>query len=89
MTPEQIEIERKKFEEHFKDRKGYLKRDPANGFYINKHTAGLWAGWLACCDSLCVTLPKRGIGYYEDDMVNLDDVIERLQSAGINYRVEE
>jgi hypothetical protein len=104
MTPEQIEIERKKFEECFiKSHPELMRMSPntlriVDGEYINEVAHYKLLGWLACCesrDSLCVTLPKEWLSV--DDSVTPDlnkwyraDIVQkRLKSAGINYRVEE
>ena len=34
-----------------------------------------------------IELPKRGKGYYLDDMVNIDNVIESIQEAGYQYTI--
>lgn len=94
MTPEQIEIERKKFETWFlteNDISGLFKN--YNGDYVGWHAHFSFKAWLASRDSLCVTLPEIHICYdsKEEKVRHLDyeDMIFNLQSAGINYRVEE
>jgi hypothetical protein len=98
MTPEQIEIESKKFEEFMRDKHSYmcLDKTPDGSIYIDRNVYYLRQGWLACCQSrdiLCVTLPKPSTMYdHFDDPTKYwakKEIIATLQSAGINYRVEE
>jgi hypothetical protein len=35
-----------------------------------------------------IELPKRGKGYYLDDMVNIDNVTQAIQEAGYQYTVK-
>jgi len=96
MTPEQIEIERKKFEAYWNDE--YLpsfKGMPMAMMLGFKEIAE--KTWIACCesrDSLCVTLPKFEIIYDDHahssgNYYRKEEIDYLLQSAGINYRVEE
>jgi hypothetical protein len=98
MTPEQIEIERKKFDIWHKENHGFsASQVTCLGVYIHKKVQIKWMTWLACCesrDSLCVTLPKFEIIYddYAQSSGNYyrkEEIDYLLQSAGINYRVEE
>jgi len=48
-----------------------------------------WQGFLMARRNMpVIELPKRGRGYYLDDMVNIDEVAEVLQLAGIPYTIK-
>jgi len=101
MTPEQIEIERKKFETfrlyEVNGNGFFVKTDTKTGEYLDRYSEIKWRGWLACCesrDSLCVTLPNDDLNHKSLDFIYgydtaIFDVQRALESAGINYRVEE
>lgn len=88
MTPSDIEIHRKSFEDHigykpiFED--GIYKYD----FVTNER----FYDWISARESLCVTIPKPDCcdSIYEHGFT--DAILKfkvALQSAGINYRERE
>lgn len=92
LTPEQLAKSREDFELEIKQLDGFCDSTldcDENGEYKSIAVKAMLAGWLARHQTLVVDLPKRGCGYYTDGMVDLDDVIESVQSAGINYREKE
>jgi hypothetical protein len=91
MNDEFIDVWRKEFESMMKKERplNSLKRLPDDSAYIDRDTFYLEQGFLMAKRSQkVVELPKRGQGFYLDDMVNLDDVIESLTAAGIQYTVK-
>lgn len=92
LTPEQLAKLREEFEQYFRKRPAFMDNfidKDLNGNYQRNWVQDYFNVWQASRESLVVELPKRGKGFYNDDMVDIDDVIESLQSAGINYREKE
>jgi len=96
MTPEQIEIERKKFEDiEIKNGNNTLRDYRDESKYWSEVQQSRFEGWLACCESresVCVVLPKKKrVVTNAQASYNkaIDDFVFLLQSSGISYREEE
>ncbi len=81
LTPAQIEIERKKFEQYWLNKKSYADKDKETEFL----------GWLACRESSNeITLSQsywaENIG---DSVLVRDEVIDSLESQGFTVKSQE
>jgi hypothetical protein len=91
---ELVEVWRKEFElwydAHTRFNYGVAYYFGADGKYCFDDIELAWQSFLVAKRAQpVVELPKRGQGYYLDDMINLDEVIESLTAAGIKYTVGE
>lgn len=62
----------------------YLALLPSNDLY---NALEFYGFAMAKRAQKVIELPKRGKGYYLDDMVNIDNVIESIQEAGYQYTI--
>ena len=83
MTPEQIEIHRKRFE------------SLCDSSYAGKYTNGKyhcsfmqvrWDGYLLCAENMPeIELPSAAL-FYTADIVYLDELVEKLESQGYTVK---
>mgnify|MGYP000084104320 FL=1 len=63
----------------------YLALLPSHDLY---NVVELYGFCMAKRSQKVIELPKRGKGYYLDDMVNIDNVTQAIQEAGYQYTVK-